>query len=76
MDQNNILLGGDLNAHSDRWDPGCPPKQDANVLKKFLNEYDLMDVTDGEATYTSTRNSEISRLIIDFFVRKASITNR
>jgi len=34
MEQEKILLGGDWNAHSDRWDSSCPPKQEANVLKK------------------------------------------
>jgi len=26
MEEQKILLGGDWNAHSDRWDPQCPPK--------------------------------------------------
>jgi len=26
MEQEKILLGGDWNAYSDRWDPQCPPK--------------------------------------------------
>jgi len=51
MEQNNILLEGDWNAHSDRWDPECPPKRDANFLENLMDEYNLLDVTDGEATY-------------------------
>jgi len=58
MEQEKILLGGDWNAHSDRWDPSCPPKQDANFLENLMDEYDLIDVTDGDATHPNTRNSE------------------
>ena len=32
FEQNKILLGGDWNAHSDRWDPQYPPKE----MKSFL----------------------------------------
>jgi len=56
IEQEKILLGGDWNAHSDRWDPQCPPKRDANFLENCMDEYDLIDVTDGEESYTNMRN--------------------
>jgi hypothetical protein len=76
MGQNNILLGGDWNAHSDRWDPDCPPKRDEVFLTNLMDEYELTDVTDGEATHTSTRNGEISRSLIDFFITKAGMADK
>jgi len=38
MEQEKILLGGDWNAHSDRWDPQCPPKRDGNFLENPMDE--------------------------------------
>jgi len=67
------LVGGDWNAHSDRWDLQCPPKRDEGFLENVMDEYDLMDVTDGEATHTNRRNSETSELLIDFFIMKTSM---
>ena len=75
MGQNKILLGGDWNAHSDRWDPECPPKRDEVFLTNLMDEYGLTDVTDGEATHTSMRNGEITRSLIDFFITKAEMAN-
>jgi len=75
MGRNKILLGGDWNAHSDRWDPECPPKRDDVFLTSLMDEYELTDVTDGEATHTSIRNGEISRSLIDFFIMKASMAD-
>jgi len=76
MEQEKILLGGDWNAHSDRWDPQCPPKRDANCLENPIDEYDLIDVMDGEETHTNTRNGETSGSLIDFFITKASMADR
>jgi len=76
MGRNNILIGGDWNAHSDRWDPECPPKRDEVFLTNLMDEYDLTDVTDGEATHTSTRNGEESRSLIDFFITKAGMADK
>ena len=75
MGWDKILLGGDWNAHSDRWDPECPPKRDEVFLTNLMDEYDLTDVTDGEATHTSMRNGEISRSLIDFFITKAGMAD-
>jgi len=75
MGRNKILLGGDWNAHSDRWDPECPPKRDEVFLTNLMDEYELTDVTDGEATHTSMRNGEISRSLIDFFITKAGMAD-
>jgi hypothetical protein len=75
MRQNKILLGGDWNAHSDRWDPVCPPKRDEVFLTNLMDEYDLTDVTNGEATHTSMRNGKISRSLIDFFITKAGMAD-
>jgi len=75
MGRNNILLGGDWNAHSDRWDPDCPPKRDEVFLTNLMDEYNLTDVTDGEATHMSMRNGEISRSLIDFFIKKAGMAD-
>jgi len=60
MEQEKILLGGDWNAHSDRWDPQCPLKRDANFLENLMDKYDSIDVTDGEETHSNMRNDEIS----------------
>jgi len=76
MEQEKILLGGDWNAHSDRWDPQCPPKRDANFLENLMDEYDLIYVTDGEETHLNTRNGETSGSLIDFFITKASMADR
>jgi hypothetical protein len=75
MGRNKILLGGDWNAHSDRWDPDCPPKRDEAFLTNLMDEYELTDVTDGEATHTSMRNSEISRSLTNFFITKAEMAD-
>jgi len=76
MEQEKILLGGDWNAHSDRWDPQCPPKRDANFLENLMDEYDLIDVADGEETHTNTRNGKTSGSLIDFSITKASMADR
>jgi len=76
MEQEKFLLGGDWNAHSDRWDPQCPPKRDANCLENLMDEYDLIDVTDGEETHSNTRNGETSGSLIDFFITKSSMADR
>jgi len=41
-----------------------------------MDEYDLINVTDGEETHTNTRNGETSRSLIDFFITKASVADR
>jgi len=51
MEQEKILLGGDWNAHSVRWDPQCPPKQNATFLENLIDEYKLIDITHGEETF-------------------------
>jgi len=76
MEQEKILLGRDWNAHSDRWDPQCPPKQDATFLENLMDEYDLIDDIDGEETHTNTRNGETSGSLIDFFITIASMADR
>jgi len=76
MDREKILLGGDWNAHSDRWDPQCPPKPDATFLENLMDEYDFIVVTDGEETHTNTRNGKTSGSLIDFFITKASMADR
>ena len=75
MGRNKILLGGDWNAHSDRWNPECPPKRDEVFITNLMDEYELTDVTDAEATHTSMRNGEISISLIDFFITKATMAN-
>jgi len=76
MEQEKILLGGDWNAHSDRWDPQCPPRRDANFLENLMNEYHLINVTDGEETHTNMRNGETLGSLIDFFITKTSMADR
>jgi len=76
MEQEKILLGGDWNAHSDRWDTQCPPKQDANFLENLMDEFDLINVTEGEETHSSTRNGETSGSLIHFFITKALMAGR
>jgi hypothetical protein len=73
MGARKILLGGDWNAHSDRWDPQYPPKRDEVFLTNLMDEYDLTEVTDGEATHVSNRNGEVSTSLIDFFITKAEM---
>ena len=75
MEREKILLGGDWNTHSDRWDPECPPRRDANVLENLMDEYNLLDVTDGEGTHSSERQGEISKSLIDFFLTKTSMVD-
>jgi len=41
-----------------------------------MDEYELIDVTDGEETHTNTRNGETSGSLIDFFITKASMADR
>jgi len=74
--QDKILLGGDWNANSDRWDPECPPKRYEVFQMNLMDEYDSTDVTDGEATHTSLRNGEISISLIDFFITKAAMADK
>jgi len=76
MEPEKILVGGDWNAHSDRWDLSCPPKRDANFLENLMDEYDLIDVMDGEETHPNTRNGETSGSLIDFVITKASMADR
>jgi hypothetical protein len=73
MGARKILLGGDWNAHSDRWDPQCPPKRDEVFLTNLMDEYGLTEVTDGEVTHVSNRNGEVSTSLIDFFITKAEM---
>ena len=76
MGQEKILVGGDWNAHSDRWDPQCPAEKDATFLENLLDEYGMIDVTDGEGTRFGNRNGETSGSLIDFFIMKASMADR
>jgi len=76
MEQEKILLRGDWNAHSDRWDPQCPPKRDAIFLENLMDQYDLIDVTDGEETHLNTRNGETLGSLIDLFITKTSMADR
>jgi len=75
MGRNKIRLEGDWNAHSDRWDPECPPKRGELFLPNHMDEYDLTDVTNGEATHTNTRHGEISKSLLDFFITKAGMAD-
>jgi len=68
MKQEKILLGGDWIAHSDGWEPQCPPKRDATLLENLMDEYELIDVTDGEATHPHTRNGETLDVLIDCLI--------
>jgi len=45
-------------------------------LKNLLDEYDLIDVTDGEETHLNTRNGKTSGSRIAFFITKASMADR
>jgi len=76
MKQEKILLGGDWNAHSNRWDPQCPPKRDVRFLESLMDEYNLIDVTDGEETHTNIRNGETSGSLIDYVITTASMADR
>jgi len=76
MEQEKILLGGDWNAHSVRWDPQCPPKQNATFLENLIDEYKLVDITHGEETNTNTRNSETLGSLIAIYITKASMADR
>jgi len=75
MGRNRILVGGDRNAHSNRWDLDCPPKRDDVFLTNLLDQYKLTEVTDGEATITTERKGEISKSLIDFFITKDRMAN-
>jgi len=41
-----------------------------------MDEYDLIDVADGEETHSNTRNGKTSGSLIDFFITKASMADR
>jgi hypothetical protein len=75
LGQEKILVGGDWNAHSDRWDPKCPPKRDTTFLENLMDEFDMIDVTDREATHVSEREGELSRSLIDFFKTKTTMVD-
>jgi len=75
VEQEKILLGGDRNAHSDRWDPQCTPRRDDVFLTNHIDEYDLTDVMDMEATHTNMRNAKTSESLIDFFIMKTLMVN-
>jgi hypothetical protein len=68
-----ILLGRDWNAHSDRWDPQCPPSGDGVLIMNFMDEYNFIEVTDGEVTHVYNRNGDVSTTLIDFLIPKAEI---
>jgi len=75
MRQKKILIGGGWNAHSDRWDPQFQPRRDAVFLENLMDEYDLVDVTDGEATHVSKRGGEESHSHIHCFITTASMSD-
>jgi len=56
MWQEMILLGGDWNTQSNGWNPQCPPRQDAEFSEDSMDKYKLVDVTDGVAAHSNTRN--------------------
>jgi len=58
MGPEKILLGGDWNAHSLRLDLQCPPKRDHHFLERLMDDLDLVEVTDGQATHVNARNGE------------------
>jgi len=76
MEQEKIHLGGDWNAHSNRWDPQCPPKRNVTFFGNLMDEYDLIDVTDGEETHSNMRKGEASGSLIDFFITRALMADR
>jgi len=41
-----------------------------------MDEYDLIDVTDGEETHSNMRNGETSGSLINFFITRASMADR
>jgi len=53
-----------------------PTKTRCELLENLMDEYDLIDVMDGEETHTYTRNGETSGSLIDFFITKALMANR
>jgi hypothetical protein len=76
MGANNILLGGDGNANSDRWDPQCPPKRDGVCLTKLMDEYDLTEATDGKVTDLCNGNGEVSTSPIDCLITKTVMSGK
>jgi len=75
MGARKILLGGDWNAHNDRWDPQCPSGRDKVFLTNLMDTYGLTDVTDGEATHITNRNGVVSTSLIDFFIINHELVN-
>jgi len=41
-----------------------------------MDEYDLINIMDGEETHTNTRNGETTGSLIDFFITKPSMADR
>jgi len=76
MEWDRILLGGDWNAHGDRWEPQCPQKIDTSLLETLMDEYELVDHMDRELTHTNMADGETAESLINFFITKATLTNR
>jgi hypothetical protein len=75
MGARKILLGGDWNAHSDRWDPECPPRRDEVFPMNLMNTYRLTDVTDGDITDVTNRLGKLLTELTDFFITNQELAN-
>jgi hypothetical protein len=75
MEREKILVGGDWNAHSDRWNPRCQPRNDVTFVENLMNEYGLVGVADQEATWFGNRNGEAPASLIDIFTTKAAMAD-
>jgi uncharacterized protein involved in tolerance to divalent cations len=75
MGARKILLGGDWNAHIDRWDPQCSLRRDEVFLTNLMDTNGLTDVTDGEATHVTNKNGVVSTSLIDFCITNHELVN-
>ncbi|KAI5786092.1 Endonuclease/exonuclease/phosphatase [Pyronema domesticum] len=61
-----VILVGDFNAHSSRWNPHCPNRREGHeFLEHLIDEYSLAVRNDGLATRRPDGDREARPIIID-----------
>jgi hypothetical protein len=59
------IIAGNMNAHSQRWDPRCRAQRDAALWEEIIDEYGLEIGNDNRPTHHWARNGEDGELTID-----------
>jgi hypothetical protein len=69
LSDEDIILVGDFNAHSPRWNPHCPSHREWHqFLEHLIEEYSLVVRNDGSVTRRSDGNREARPNIIDLML--------